>query len=106
MFNKKAQFTVIDKETGQKIKNVKVDVKEENKLKAKLSEALERINALHGNISGLTFAEFGEIIKNPKYQDVVQSNVFEYEKGLDEYEIMTRVLIMQEVFQEHGIIFE
>lgn len=106
MFNRKSKFIVIDKETGKEIKNVKVNVKEERNIKEKLSEALEKLIALHGNISGLTFAEFGEIIKNPKYKDVAQDSFFEHEEDLDEYEIMTRALIMKEVFIEYGILFD
>lgn len=105
MFSKKSRFTIVDKETGKKIKTVKVNVKEENQIKLKLSEALEKINNIHGNINGLTLKELQEIINKPEYKNIVDTSFIEIEDNLNEHEKMTRAFIIMEVCQQYGIKF-
>jgi len=105
MFSKKSRFSIVDKKTGKKIKTVKVNVKEENQIKLKLSETLEKINNIHGDINGLSLNELQEIIRKPEYKNIVDTSFIEIEEDLDEHEKMTRAFIIMEVFQKYGIKF-
>lgn len=84
---------------------VDVNVSDEEILRKKISEALNQVKSIYGDLTGLTLEQFRKIISRPELKEICKSNLLDFQLNCaDEDEFLVTLFIFAEEFQKFGII--
>ncbi len=84
---------------------IDVNVSEEQILRKKISEVLNLVKTIYGDLTGLTLSQFKAICDRPEFEKILKSDAFDFNLNCDDQdELQVRLFIVAEEFEKFGII--